>query len=101
VWVGLLDSIFVRVWWIMVGVFGVVVVSAGRYHVAVFIDGEGRTLEVITIDRGHGPRPVVRATWHGYLLGVGYYPRIEDALALVDVESLVEVVTLPTAETSL
>lgn len=60
-----------------------------------FIDGEGRTLEVITINRGHGPQPVVRAAWHGYLLGDGYYGRLEDALALVDVDTLVEVITLP------
>ena len=66
-----------------------------------FIDGAGRTLEVITIDRGHGPKPVIRATWHGYLLGDGYYPRPADALALVDVDTLVELVTLPTPDRSL
>lgn len=69
--------------------------------VAVFIDGAGRKLEVIQMIRnGYGPAPWIRATWHGYLLGEGYYRRIEDALALVDVETLVELVILPTARPS-
>jgi hypothetical protein len=63
---------------------------------AMFVDGAGRRLEVIVLDRGHGPRQWIRATWHGCLLGEGCYRRLEDALRLVDVETLVEVVTLPT-----
>ncbi|GAA0360227.1 hypothetical protein NE235_16605 [Actinoallomurus spadix] len=59
-----------------------------------FVDGAGRRLKVITIDRGHGPRPVIRATWNGFLLGYGYYARLEDALALVNFETFVELVTI-------
>lgn len=64
--------------------------------IAVFIDGDGRRLEVIQLDRGHGPRPVIRVSWpNRILIGNGYYQRIEDALKLVDATTLVEVVTHP------
>lgn len=59
-----------------------------------FIDGRGRQLEVIQLDRGGGPRAWIKASQHGILLGAGYYRRLEDALALVDVETLVEVIPL-------
>jgi hypothetical protein len=62
------------------------------------VDGCGRQLEVILLDRGGGPQQWIRATSrHGYLLGAGYYRRLEDALALVDVETLVEVIPLDCA----
>jgi hypothetical protein len=58
------------------------------------VDGQGRQLEVIYLDRGHGPQQWIRVTWHGFLLGAGYYRRVGEALALVDAESLVEVIEL-------
>jgi hypothetical protein len=61
-----------------------------------WIDGRGRCVTVILLDRGHGPQPYLRVTWHHQiLLGAGYYRHVEDALALVDIESLVEIVPLP------
>jgi hypothetical protein len=39
-------------------------------------------------------RAAGRTSRHGYLLGDGYYRKPEDALALVDVETLVEVIPL-------
>lgn len=61
-----------------------------------FVDGVGRVLEVITLDRldGRGPRRCIRASWRGILLGAGYFELLEDALAHVDVASLVEVLEL-------
>lgn len=59
-----------------------------------WIDRHGRRVEVITLDRGHGPREWVRVSWRGVLLGCGYYRSIAAALALVDAESLVEVIEL-------
>jgi hypothetical protein len=63
------------------------------------VDRYGRCVEVILLDRcdGHGPREWIRVSWHHrILLGRGYYRSAElaDALALVDVESLVEVIDL-------
>jgi hypothetical protein len=64
----------------------------------VFTDAAGRCLEVIVLDRldGHGPQKLIRASWRGtrILIGPGYYLRIEDALPHVDVESLVEVISI-------
>jgi hypothetical protein len=54
----------------------------------------GRRLEVILLDRGHGPQQWIKVTWRGYLLGAGYYQRVEEVLDLVDAESLVEVIDL-------
>lgn len=55
------------------------------------VDGQGRRLEVILLDRGHGPQQWIRvSSRQGYLLGAGYYRTPEDALALVDVSTLVE-----------
>jgi hypothetical protein len=70
------------------------------------VDRYGRRVEVILLDRcdGRGSRPWIRVSWRGVLLGPGcqyagigrgYYRRVEDALALVDVESLVEVIDFP------
>lgn len=64
----------------------------------VMVDGAGRRLEVIVLDRGHGPQPYIRVSWHHHiLLGRGYYRRgeMDQALALVDVDSLVEVIQHP------
>jgi hypothetical protein len=59
------------------------------------VDGRGRQLEVILLDRGGGSCEWIRVTSrHGYLIGAGYYRRPEDALALVDVETLAEVIPL-------
>jgi hypothetical protein len=43
---------------------------------------------------GRGPREWFRVSWRGVLLGRGYYRRLPDVLALVDVESLVEVIDM-------
>jgi hypothetical protein len=70
------------------------------------VDRHGRRVEVILLDRcdGHGPRQWIRVSWRGVLLGPGcdragigsgYYHRVEDALRLVDAESLVEVIDFP------
>ena len=61
-----------------------------------FTDGAGRRLEVILLDRldGCGPRSLIRASWHGVLLGRGYFECLDDALRLVDVGTLVEVITI-------
>jgi hypothetical protein len=63
------------------------------------VDRYGRRVEVILLDRcdGHGPRQWIRVSWHHNIrLGRGYYrsAELDDALALVDVESLVEVIEL-------
>lgn len=65
------------------------------------VDQDGRELEVIQLDRGRGPIDCVRVSWRGYLIGpgsaqldCGYYLTTAEALALVDVESLVEVIHL-------
>lgn len=63
------------------------------------VDGRGRVIEVIRLDRcdGHGPQPYYRVSWHHrMLLGRGYYceHELDAVLALVDVETLVEVVEL-------
>jgi hypothetical protein len=67
------------------------------------VDRYGRVVEVITLDRGHGPQHWLRVSWHGILLGpgaayagigAGYYRTVTSALRHVDVESLVEVVPL-------
>jgi hypothetical protein len=66
----------------------------------VMVDGDGKRLEVIVLDRGHGPQPYIRVSWHHrILLGRGYYRSCEmhEALALVDVETLVEVIPHPAA----
>jgi hypothetical protein len=64
-----------------------------------WVDGRGRRVEVIRLDRGdgHGPRPWIRVSWyHRILLGRGYYrpAELDDVLALVDVETLVEIIEL-------
>lgn len=59
-----------------------------------FVDARGRRLEVILLDRGHGPQQWIRVTWKGFFLGAGSYRTVEDALRLVDAESLVEVIQL-------
>jgi hypothetical protein len=69
------------------------------------VDRHGRHVEVILLDRcdGHGAHPWLRVSWRGVLLGPGcdrgmgsgYYRRVEDALALVDAESLVEIIEFP------
>ena len=69
------------------------------------VDRHGRRVEVILLDRcdGRGTRPWLRVSWCGVLLGPGcdhglgsgYYRRVEDALALVDAESLVEIIEFP------
>src|SRR3569623_1575521 len=59
----------------------------------VMVDQDGKRLEVIVLDRGHGPQQYIRVSWHRrFLLGRGYYRRHEmaDALALLDVGSRVE-----------
>lgn len=62
------------------------------------IDQDGRVVEVIVLDRcdGRGPQPWFRVSKRRILLGRGYYRRHElgQVLALVDVESLVEVIPL-------
>lgn len=63
------------------------------------VDGRGRIIEVIVLDRcdGHGPQPWYRVSWHHrILLGHGYYRmhELDAVLALVDAESLVEVIEL-------
>lgn len=67
------------------------------------VDQYGRSVEVITLVRAHGPQHWIRVSWHGVLLGPGstpgpgqgYYRTVSAALAHVDVESLVELVILP------
>jgi hypothetical protein len=59
-----------------------------------FIDGRDRQLEVIQLDRGHGSRAWIKVSQHGILLGASYYRTPEEALALVDIETLVEVIPL-------
>ena len=69
----------------------------------VMVDRRGRHVEVILLNRGHGTRPWIRVSWRGYLLGPGhpggpgpgYYLHVRDALAQVDADSLVELVTFP------
>jgi hypothetical protein len=58
------------------------------------VDGQDRQVEVILPDRGHGPQHWIRVSQHGFLLGAGYYRSPDDALALLDVETLVEVIPL-------
>lgn len=62
------------------------------------IDAYGRIIEIIVLDRcdGRGPQPWFRVSKHRILLGRGYYRRheLDQVLALVDVESLVEVIPL-------
>lgn len=51
---------------------------------------------------GHGPQPWIRVSTHkNQLLGEGYYRDVEEALQHLDRETLTEVLTLPTPETSL
>jgi hypothetical protein len=66
----------------------------------VWMDGDGRSLELIRLRRGpHDIRWWILATWHGYLLGPGHpggpgrgwYRTVEEALCHVDATSLVEV----------
>lgn len=73
------------------------------------VDRYGRTVEVITLDRGHGPQQWVRVSWRGILLGPGaryagigrgYYRTVSAALRHVDVESLVEVIPPPSTRPS-
>jgi hypothetical protein len=68
------------------------------------VDRYGRAVEVITLDRGHGPQQWIRVSWRGILLGPGatfggigqgYYRSVSAALAHVDASSLVEVIPLP------
>lgn len=61
------------------------------------VDGDGKRLEVILRDLcdGRGPRPWIRVSWRGVLLGLGYYRNHEDALRHVDAASLVEIIVLP------
>ena len=71
----------------------------------IWVDARGRELEVILLDRsdGHGPQEWIRVSWDRVLLGAGttpgpgqgYYRNLDAALALVDADSLVEVVILP------
>jgi hypothetical protein len=61
------------------------------------VDGDGKHLKVIVLDRGHGPQTWIRVTWHGFLLGAGYYRTVDEALRHVDVETLVEVIPHPAA----
>ncbi|MGI5231897.1 hypothetical protein [Actinoallomurus iriomotensis] len=68
---------------------------------SVMVDRYGRRVEVIRLDRGHGPQQWIRVSWRRVLLGPGtpglgqgYYRSAEAALAHVDVESLVEVIEL-------
>lgn len=67
-----------------------------------FVDGLGRRLEVILLDRcdGAGAQQWIRASLRGVLLGHGYYRRMADALALVDVDTLVEVLPMHTSGAS-
>lgn len=65
------------------------------------VDGQGRQLEVIQLDRGHGPIDCIRVTRGGYLIGPGsrsldpgYYLTAGEALEHVDAENLVEVIPL-------
>jgi hypothetical protein len=60
----------------------------------VMVDRCGRRLEVIVLDRGHGAQQWIRVSVRGVLLGRGYYRDPHEALLLVDVDSLVELVEL-------
>ena len=66
----------------------------------VMVDGDGKWVEVIVRDLGYGPRQWIRVSWHGVLLGYGYYRTVEEALAYLDAESLVEVIRHPTLDRS-
>jgi hypothetical protein len=66
----------------------------------VMVDGDGKRVEVILRDLGHGPYQWIRVSWHGVLLGYGYYRTVEEALAHVDAESLVEVIPHPASNRS-
>jgi hypothetical protein len=63
------------------------------------VDGRGRVIEVIMLNRdGTGPQPWYRVSWHHrILLGRGYdkAAELDEVLALVDAETLVEVIELP------
>ncbi|WP_329254380.1 hypothetical protein OG417_12295 [Actinoallomurus sp. NBC_01490] len=66
---------------------------------SVMVDRYGRRVEVIRLDRGHGPQQWIRVSWRRVLLGPGtpglgqgYYRSAAAALAHVDVESLVELI---------
>jgi hypothetical protein len=71
----------------------------------VMVDKHGHHVEVIVLDRGRGPHPWIRVSLRGYLIGPGtqtphapgwgYYRTIDEALRHVDIESLIEIVTLP------
>jgi hypothetical protein len=70
-------------------------------RVTVLVDRYGRRVEVIRLDRGHGPQQCIRVSWRRVLLGPGtpglgqgYYRSAAAALAHVDVESLVELIEL-------
>lgn len=65
------------------------------------IDGKGRELEVIQLDRGRGPVACIRVSRRGFLVGPGsaslvpgYYRSVDEALEHVDPGSLVEVIPL-------
>lgn len=67
------------------------------------VDRYGRIVEVIVLNRGHGPQQWIRVSYRGILLGPGamyagigqgYYRTVAAALRHVDVESLVEVIQL-------
>jgi hypothetical protein len=67
------------------------------------VDGYGRRLEMIVLNRGHGPQQWIRVSWRGILLGPGmtyggigrgYYRSVTAALRHVDIASLVEVIKL-------
>jgi hypothetical protein len=66
----------------------------------VMVDGDGKRVEVILRDLGHGPRQWIRVSWRGILLGSGYYRTVEEALVHVDAESLVEVIQHPASDRS-
>ncbi|GAA2096290.1 hypothetical protein [Actinomadura alba] len=38
-----------------------------------FVDAQGRRLEVILLDCGHGLQQWIWVSWNGVLLGAGYY----------------------------
>jgi hypothetical protein len=62
----------------------------------VMVDGDGKRLEVIVLDRGHGPETWIRVSWRNQILvGAGYYRTVDEALEHVDVETLVEAIPHP------
>lgn len=72
--------------------------------IVVEVDRYGRRVEVIVLNRDHGPQQWIRVSWRSILLGpgaayggigAGYYRTVVSALRHVDVESLVEVLPLP------